>query len=145
MTRLCRWILASTLLLGAASQLPAASSEQQRDFAAATKSFNDGFYARAETGFASFVQTYTNSTLLPEVILFQARARLEQTNYAGAIELLSSRLSAAGTNADQYAFSLAEAYARKGDNRAAADAFAKLTKDRSEERRVGKECRSRWC
>jgi TolA-binding protein len=129
MTRLCRWILASTLLLGAASQLPAASSEEQRDFAAATKSFNDGFYARAETGFASFVQTYTNSTLLPEVILFQARARLEQTNYAGAIELLSSRLSAAGTNADQYAFSLAEAYARKGDNRAAADAFAKLTKD----------------
>src|SRR5207249_10239414 len=29
----------------------------------------------------------------------------------------------------QYAFWLASAYARKGDNRAAADAFAKLTKD----------------
>ena len=129
MAVLCRWILFLTLLLAATSRLSAVSSAEQRDFDAATKAFTDGLYDRAEAGLAKFAQSFTNSALLPEAILFQAQARLKQTNYAGAIALLSAHQPMAGTNADQYAFWLAEAYARKGDNRAAAEAFAKLIKE----------------
>jgi len=129
MAVLCRWILVLTLLLSAASRLSAASSSEQRDYAAATNALRDGFYDRAEADFAKFAQTFTNSTLLPEAILLQAQARLKQTNYTGAIELLSSQQRLAGTNADQYAFWLAEAYSRKGDDRAAAEAFSKLIKE----------------
>src|SRR5437899_2487919 len=104
MAVLRRWILVLTVLLSAASRLSAASSSEQRDFAAATNALKDGFYDRAEAEFAKFAQAFTNSTLLPEAILLQAQARLKQTNYAGAIELLSSQQRLAGTNADQYAF-----------------------------------------
>src|SRR2546426_10608103 len=124
MAALRRWIPVLTLLLAAPSGLWAASSAEQRDFEAAAKAFSDGFYDRAEAEFAKFAQAFTNSTLLPEAILLQAQARLKQTNYAGANELLSSQQRLAGTNADQYAFWLAEAYSRKGDDRAAAEAFS---------------------
>src|SRR5438445_11566971 len=129
MAALRRWIPVLTLLLAASSGLWAASSAEQRDFEAAANAFSDGFYDRAGAEFAKFAQSFTNSALLPEAILFQAQARLKQTNYAGAIDLLSAHQRMAGTNADQYAFWLAEAYARKGDNRAAAEAFAKLIKE----------------
>ncbi len=129
MAVLCRWILVLTTLLAAGPRLWAASPEETRAFSAATNIFRLGFHDKAEAAFAGFVQTYTNSTHLAEVILYQAQARIQRTNYAGAIELLSAHLGAAGTNADQYVFWLGEAQFRKGDYPAARDAFAKLVKE----------------
>src|SRR5207249_9859311 len=57
------------------------------------------------------------------------QARLERTNYAGAIELLSARIGAAGSRTDKYLLGLGEAYYRQGTNRLAAETFAKLIKD----------------
>src|ERR1035437_2971004 len=125
---LCRWILVLTLLPAAGVRLWAASAAD-RAFDAATNAFHDTFYDRAEAGFADFRQKFPASPRLAEAILLQAEARLELTNYAGAIELLSGHQSAAGTNADQYLFWLAEAYARKGDYQAASDGFARLVKE----------------
>ena len=125
---LCRWILVLTLLPAAGARLWAASAAD-RAFDPAYQAFQDRFYDRAEAGFADFCQKFPTSPRLPEAILFQAVARLELTNYAGAIELLSTRQGAAGTNADQYLFWLAEAYARKGDYRAASDGFARVVKE----------------
>ena len=70
-------------------------------------------------GFPTFARRSRPRRGLAEAILLQAEARLELTNYAGAIELLSAHQGAAGTNADEYLFWLAEAHARKGDYRAA--------------------------
>jgi TolA-binding protein len=125
---LCRWILVLTLLPAAGARLWAASAAD-RAFDAAAKAFHDNFYDRAEPGFAEFSQKFPTSPRLAEAILLQAEARLELTNYGGAIELLSAHLGAAGTNADQYVFWLAEAYARKGDYRAASDGFARVIKE----------------
>src|ERR1019366_3297845 len=120
MAVLCRLILVLTMLLAAGSRLAAASAAD-RAFEAGAKAFHDTFYDRAEAGVADFCKNYPASPRLAEAILLQAEARLELTNYAGAIELLSGHQKDAGTNADQYLFWLAEAYARKGDYRAASD------------------------
>ena len=128
MAILCRWVLVLTLLLASGARLSAVSVAD-RAFDAAYKAFQDTFYDRAEAGFADFCQKFPTSHRLAEAILLQAEARLELTNYAGAIALLSAHQSAAGTNADQYLFWLAEAHSRKGDYRAASDGFARLVKD----------------
>src|SRR5664279_3960233 len=125
---LCRWILVLTALLATGSRLAAAPGAD-RAFEAAAKAFQDAFYDRAETGFDDFCQKYADSPRLAEAILLQAEARLELSNYAGAIALLSARQKDAGTNADQYVFWLAQAQLRKGDFRAASDGFAKLVKE----------------
>ena len=84
------------------------------------------FYEKAETTFGQFTTTFTNSPLLPAAILGQAIARLKQTNYAGAIALLTSRIDAAGSRTDQYLFWLGEAYYSQGSNALAAQVFEKL-------------------
>ena len=122
-------MLLMAVLLATRPGLAAETGGEKRDFEAAAGAFTNGFYARAEAEFDKFAQTYTNSALLPQALLFQAEARLEQTNYAGAIELLTARQPQAGAIADQYAFWLAEAYLRKSEYQPAADTFAKLIKE----------------
>src|SRR5438105_8981867 len=124
-----RLILVLVLLSGTGLRLGAANSAENRVFEAAANAFRGTFYDRAEAEFADFAQKFPQSTRLPEAILFQAKARLEQTNYAGAIELLSSRLSAAANRADAYRFWIGQAYLRKGEYRTAAETFEKLIKD----------------
>jgi TolA-binding protein len=128
MAVLCRWILVLTLLLAGGPRLWAAIPAD-RAFDAAVKAFRDTFYSRAESELADFCQKNPTSPHLAEAVLLQAQARLEMTNYAGAIELLTVNQGKAGTNADQYLFWLGEAYARKGDWRVAGDTFAKLVKE----------------
>ena len=128
MAVLRRWILVLTLLLAAGPRLWAASPAD-RAFDAAVKAFQDTFYARAETQLADFCQKNPTSPHLPQAILLQAQARLELTNYAGAIQLLTANLGQAGTNIDQYLFWLGNAYSRKEDWRAASDTFARLAKE----------------
>ena len=128
MAVLCRWTLLLTLLLADGPRLWAASAAD-RALDAAVKAFQDKFYARAEAQLADFCQKFPASPRLADAILVQAQARLELTNYAGAIELLAANQGKAGTNADQYLFWLAEASYRKGDYRAAGDDFAKLVKE----------------
>lgn len=122
-------MLLLSILFAAGPRLFAAGSAETRAFNAATNAFQLGFYARAESAFAAFVQTYTNSPHLAEAILYQAQARLQQTNYDGAIALLSGYQTNAGTNADQYLFWLAEADFRKGDYPAAAAGFGKFIRN----------------
>src|SRR5882724_540890 len=98
----CRLILVLALLLFAQPRLGAAPSAENRAFEAAASAFGGAFYDRAEAEFADFTLKFPQSTRLPEAILFQAKARLEQTNYTGAIQLLSTNLTAAGIQADQY-------------------------------------------
>jgi TolA-binding protein len=121
-------LLLLTLLLAGGTML-AAESGEDRAFREAGKAFLDTVYDRAEAGFADFCKKFPSSPRVAEAILLQAEARLELSNYAGAITLLSDHQKDAGTNADQYAFWLAEALLRKGEYRAASDGFAKLVKD----------------
>ena len=123
-------LFVALLLLAIAEPLKAASgTAEQRDFSTATNALRDGFYEQAEKFLRDFAQQYPASTNLPEAVLLQAQAQIEQTNYVPAIELLSSHQKDAGPLADQYLFWLAEARFRKGEYATAADFFAKLAKE----------------
>jgi len=124
-----RWAWLPMLLLIAAPRLLGAPSAEERAFKDAERSFHDMIWDRAESELAAFAQTYTNSPHLAEAILFQGEARFWQTNYAGAIGLLSQNQSRAGVLADEYQFWIAEARLHRGEYQAAADAFAALIHD----------------
>ncbi len=123
-----RWILICCALLVLGSRFATAAPSEKALFNSAHRAFDDAFYDKAEKDFGAFVLQFPNSPLVPQAILFQAQSQVLQSNYAGAIALLSSRQSMAGTNADQYVLWLAESYERKGDYRSAADVFARLVK-----------------
>jgi len=127
MAIVCRWILVLTLLCPGAGLL--ADSAENRAFNAASEAFRGAFYQRAEDEFGAFVVKYPNSPRVPEAILLRAQARLQMTNCAGAIELLTSGKQGAGAWADQYLFWIAQANIRQGDLHAAADNFAALRRE----------------
>jgi tetratricopeptide (TPR) repeat protein len=129
MVRLFRFIWRLMLPLLVALPAWGAAPTEKGAFDAAVNAFKDGFYQKAEQDLAQFVLQFTNSPRLPEAILVQAQARIQLTNWAGAIELLSTNQSRAGSRADEYLFFLGHALAEKGDRQAACDAFARLAKD----------------
>src|SRR5512140_2955748 len=93
-------------------------------FTSAAQAFQDGFYERAESEMAAFIQQYTNSARLPEAILIQAQARMQLTNYDAALGLLTAHFGGAGQWASEYVFWLGEAYLRMGQYAKAAQEFA---------------------
>ena len=129
MAVLCRWILVLTMLLAAGPRLCGGDGGGPRLRGGSQGISRIPFYDRAEAGFAAFCQKFPNSPRLAEAILLQAEARVQLSNYAGAIELLVRPPEDAGTNADQYLFWLGEANLRQGDYRAASDGFARLVKE----------------
>jgi TolA-binding protein len=117
------------LLAVATFQLPAASQSEKSAFDKAEQKLTDTFYAQAEADFADFIQKCPDSDLVPKAILFQATARFYQSNYVGAIELLSSRLAAAGPVGDRFLLLMGQAYFQLGNFRTAADTFGRAVKD----------------
>lgn len=126
MGAVCRWTLICSLLAAGLLPLWAGPATEKTAFDAASSAFQDGFWSRAEAEFDSFSKTYTNSPRLPEALLFQAEARLEQSNYTGALELLKAHQDRAGKLADLYQFWQGETLYRKGDLRGAVETFARL-------------------
>jgi TolA-binding protein len=122
-----RWICLLAVFCAAGTPLLAASSTEENAFRAAARSFGEMVWDRAETEFAGFIQTYTNSTRIPEAILYQAEARFRQTNYSGTIELLTTQRARARGLGDQFLFLTGEAYLRQGNFPAADETFSKLS------------------
>jgi TolA-binding protein len=125
MALLRRWLLLWGALVCAAPLLRAASAEN-RAFDAAYNALRGTAYERAENEFAQFIHTYTNSPRIPDAILYQAQARFYRSNYAGALELLSTNQSQAGRLGDEYLFWRGETLLQRGDFRAAGDTFGKI-------------------
>ena len=126
MALLCRWMLVSSFLFAAAPQLTAAGSPEESAFTAAHSEFLDGYYDFAEGDFAEFARKYPSSVRLPEACLLQAQARFEQSNYVGAVELLTARRPTAGKLADEYVFWLGQSRFFNREYQEAAGAFAEL-------------------
>ncbi len=102
---------------------------EARVFAAAKAEFEDGSYALSEKEMGEFVRKFPGSSLVPEAILYQARASLKQQKLKVAVDLLSTNATLAGPLADQYRYWLANAHLDSTNYPAAAEAFASLIRD----------------
>ena len=116
---------AKTSALGAASSV----SPEDQAFQNAFDRFHDSHYSLAEMYFGDFLAKYTNSPHRAEAILYEARARLYQTNFAGAVDLLQKNSSEAGALKPDYIFWLAKTRYASRDFTKAAPGFAEVTKD----------------
>ncbi|MBU6399424.1 MAG: tetratricopeptide repeat protein [Verrucomicrobia bacterium] len=127
-----RWArLALVVLLGScwSASVRAASPVENRAFDAAARSFNDGFYSRAEREWGDFVRQFPNADRLAQAVLYQAQARFHLGKYDAVVDLLNGRLAQAGKLADQYWYWIAEAQLQRGQTAAAAVAYARVARD----------------
>jgi len=126
------WLLVGGVLLwpGALRAANARETQAMEDQAlkAAQALFDDQQYAQAESRLAAFLSTYTNSPHRPYARLYEARARFGQSNYDGAIQLLTNFIPQAGLLAGEYAFWIARARLEKGDYAQAGEGFASYLK-----------------
>ena len=124
-----RGLLILFALILSSGQLFAASTKEQRAYAAAVAAFKDEMWGRAETEFAEFTQKYPKSTNAPEAVLLQAQAEFKQGRLAQAIALLEARKPGAGHLADQYVYWIGEAQFQNADLAAAAETLISLARD----------------
>jgi TolA-binding protein len=122
-------ILLLLLLTSSALSAAAPTSAERGMFSEAQEWLRLTFPEKAEKIITEFRQKYTNSTLLPEALLLQAKARFEQSNYVGAIEILTSHFKPRDPSADEYLYYIGLTQGKRGQYREAADAFAKLMKE----------------
>jgi tetratricopeptide (TPR) repeat protein len=108
---------------------PPAKSPEDQAFEYAFDRFQDFHYPQAETNFGDFLAKYTNSTHRADAILYLARARLYQSNFTGAIDLLQKSSTEAGGLKPDYLFWMAKARYASGDLTNAAEGFAAVAKD----------------
>ncbi|MEK7706386.1 MAG: tetratricopeptide repeat protein, partial [Verrucomicrobiota bacterium] len=125
--RVLTLICFAALLAG--GSLRAASSGENRAYAAAAKSFQDGMWERAEAEFAQFVEKHPKSERAPEAVLLQAQAQFKQGRFGPVVSLLTARQGSAGKLADEYLFWIGEAQFQNTNYVAAAEALGQLTRD----------------
>ena len=128
MANLSRWLFVWLALVFGVNRLLAASSEENREFRAATNSLATSFWERAEREFAGFIAKYPESEHLPEAVLRQAQAQFHQRKYAELITLLTAALPKAGSLGDQYLYWLGEAQFQSPNYAAAAETFGRLAR-----------------
>jgi TolA-binding protein len=107
---------------------PPQSSPEIEAYDYAKRLFDGYAYPQAEVSFSDFLGWYTNSIHRPDAILYLARARLEQSNYTGAIDLLQKSSAQAGGLRMDYVYYTAKARYAAGDLTRAADEFATVAK-----------------
>ena len=126
MAFLRRWLLIVFALVLGGESIFAATTREDRAYAAGVLAFQDEAWNRAETEFALFVQRFPKSASAPSAVLLQAQAKIKQGKLAEAISLLAAHKSTAGSLADQYEYWTAEAQYQSGAFPGAAETFSSL-------------------
>src|SRR5665213_1969200 len=126
MAFLRRWLLILSALVLGGGQIFAASTREERAYAAAILTFNGGMWDRAEMEFNQFVSRYPDSTNAPMAVLLEAQSQIKQDRFSDAVKLLRDREPVAGQLADQYDAWLAEAQFQNGDLTNAAETWIAL-------------------
>lgn len=108
---------------------PPPKSQEDVAFEQGFDRFRDLHWPLAEKYFSDFLAKYTNSPHRADAILYLARARLEQSNYTGAIDLLHKSLGEAGGLKHEFLFWTAKVRYASGDLTNAAQGFAIVARD----------------
>ena len=124
--KLAAGLLVAVLLWGGpqVQGAPEMSAEETNAFTSAFNLFDARQYSFAENSFSNFLAQFTNSAHRADAVLYLARARLEQSNYNGAIDLLDANASSAQNRMRDYIFWIAKARLNAGDNERAAAGFS---------------------
>ena len=121
-----QFVLSLVLLVSVPPSLRAADPAEERAFGSAKEAFTSGLYQRAETDLREFVRSFPSSPLVPEAVLLESQSCLEQSNYAGALQLLTTNQNLVGARKDEFAFWTAECQMRQGNYDAAARLFSQV-------------------
>src|SRR5438874_13192386 len=106
-------------------------------FAAAARSLTQlGAYKQARKEFREFREKYPQSVKIPEAVLFEAMAAVKLNDHEQAASLLASNLAKAGVYTEEYHYWLGEANLQGRNYLAAAESFARLTKNFPESQRL---------
>jgi len=127
-----QWLFILLVLSTGGERSFAATTREDRAYAAAVSAFQDGMWNRAETELAQFIQKYPKSDRMAEAVMLQAEAEFKQGKLQQAITLLATRKADAGNLADEYTYWIGEAQYQGGDFPAAAETFIALTRNFSE-------------
>ncbi len=103
-----------------------AGTNEEILFQAAGRSFNNGFYDRADREFSEFISQFPNSKRALEVVLLRAQAKYALSQYDAVITLLNNHLAGAGKEADKFQYWMAEAYYHSGRYASAAGMYQQL-------------------
>ncbi|MBL9126150.1 MAG: tetratricopeptide repeat protein, partial [Verrucomicrobiales bacterium] len=106
--------------------LPAETPEERLAFDAALRSFQSGFAEKAAADLAAFRTRHPMSTLVPDAVLYEAKARVDLGQRDAAARLLEERLESIGSLKDQALHLIGEIHLRRPDFPAAAKAFRRL-------------------
>jgi TolA-binding protein len=107
--------------------LPSALGQnEEADFHAAARAFEDEQWERAERALSQFVQQYPSSARRPLAIVLRAQALCQLNRPGAAVELLQQELPGAGNLTDAFLYWLGEAELRAQNPVAAAAAFRQL-------------------
>ena len=129
MAFLRRWFLVLFALILSSGSLFAASTKEQRAYAAAVSAFQTEIWDRAEMEFTNFVARYPQSTNAPQAVLLAAQAEFKLGKFPQAIALLNKNEARAGILADQYVYWIGEAQFQNGNLAGAADTFVSLAQN----------------
>jgi TolA-binding protein len=121
--------LLTALFLAFAFPSAAQSPAERIAFDAAVRSLQSGFAEKAATDLATFRAQNPTSSLVPDAVLLEARARTELGQLDAAIRLLEERLESIGSLKDQALHFLGEIQLRRSDFAAAAKAFHRLIRE----------------
>jgi TolA-binding protein len=105
--------LGVALALAGPASAPAQSRREIREYGAGTNQFARGQNLMAEVSLSLFVNTYTNSTLRTNAVLFLAQSRIALSNYTGALSLLQREMPS-GKREAEFVFWMARAYYEDG-------------------------------
>lgn len=117
-------LLIVALLLGGSSWTARAADAETRAFNNAEAARQDGFNDRAEKAFADFITRFPASPRVPQALLLQSKAALQQRKYQPAIQLLLTNLAAAGGMADQFRLAIANTFYESSQFEAAATNYS---------------------
>ncbi|MCL4179748.1 MAG: tetratricopeptide repeat protein, partial [Verrucomicrobia bacterium] len=110
---------------GLEAAVPAAGAgDEAKAFAVAVRLFEDRAFDLAEQELAEFIRGHPESSRVVEAVLLQAQAQFAQGRHGESLELLRSRLEAAGALSDRYMYWIAESLYQLGRNEEAAKAYA---------------------
>lgn len=117
------------LFLGAGPGWAAGSKKEQLAYAAAVTAFHDGLWALAEMDFTQFIQTYPDSTNVPEAWLLQAQAVFKQGRFIQAKTLLEAHTPATGSLTNAYTYWIGEAQFQSGYFELATNTLSAVPRD----------------